>query len=291
MICQTVYSVFMVHRSDAESIVWVIVYCMILVTNDDGIQSPGLTTLAQALETIDEVYIVAPDRERSAVGMAITLHHPLRAKQVGHRVFAVDGTPVDCVDLAVSVLLPERPKLVVSGVNHGENVGQDIHFSGTIAAAKKGTFLGIPSIAISLKSGLTYHYDTATSVGCRFAKYVLANGLPPGILLNINVPNCPLATIEGFEAARQDLGTYSANAIERVDRIGRPYYWIGGERVQVDEREDTDLKIVEKMCVSITPVQLDFTAHHEIEALKRWLKDEDLEGRTEADVDLPKSDC
>ena len=110
---------------------------MIFVTNDDGIESPGLTVLAQALESIDEVYIVAPDRERSAIGMAITLDHPLRAKQVGDRAWAVDGTPVDCVDLAVSALLPERPKLLVSGVNHGQNLGQDIHFSGTVAAAKK----------------------------------------------------------------------------------------------------------------------------------------------------------
>ena len=264
---------------------------MIFVTNDDGIESPGLTTLAHALESIDEVYIVAPDRERSAVGMAITLHHPLRAKQVGDRAYAVDGTPVDCVDLAVSALLPERPTLLISGVNHGQNVGQDIHFSGTVAAAKKGTFLGIPSMAISLKSAPTYHYDTATSVACRLAKHVLANGLPSGILLNINVPNCPLSMIKGFEPARQNLGTYSANAIKRVDRVGRPYYWIGGERAQVDGREDTDLNIVKEQRVSITPVQLDFTAHHEIEPLKQWLKDENLEGGTETDVDLPKSDC
>ena len=128
---------------------------MIFVTNDDGIESPGLTALAQALESIDEVYIVAPDRERSAIGMAITLNHPLRAKQVGDRAWAVDGTPVDCVDLAVSALLPERPKLLVSGVNHGQNLGQDIHFSGTVAAAKKATFLGIPSVAVSLISRTT----------------------------------------------------------------------------------------------------------------------------------------
>ena len=126
---------------------------MILVTNDDGIDSPGLTALAQALESLDEVYVVAPDRERSAIGMAITLHHPLRAVQIGDRAWAVDGTPVDCVDLAVGALLPERPDLLVSGVNHGQNLGQDIHFSGTVAAAKKGTFLSIPSMAVSLISG------------------------------------------------------------------------------------------------------------------------------------------
>ena len=263
---------------------------MILVTNDDGIESPGLTALAQALETIDEVYIVAPDRERSAIGMAITLYHPLRAKQVGDRSWAVDGTPVDCVDLAVSALLPEHPKLLVSGVNQGQNLGQDIHFSGTVAAAKKGTFLGIPSMAVSLISGQPYHYETATSVACRLAKLVLASGLTPGILLNINVPNCPLSMITGFEAGRQDLGTYSATAIKRIDRVGKPYYWIGGERAQVDAREDSDLNIVKRRCVSISPVQLDFTAHHEIEPLKRWLKDENLEEDTETDIELSKSD-
>jgi 5'-nucleotidase len=263
---------------------------MILVTNDDGIESPGLTALAQALETIDDVCIVAPDRERSAIGMAITLYHPLRAKQVGDRSWAVDGTPVDCVDLAVSALLPEHPKLLVSGVNQGQNLGQDIHFSGTVAAAKKGTFLGIPSMAVSLISGQPYHYETATSVACRLAKLVLASGLTPGILLNINVPNCPLSMITGFEAGRQDLGTYSATAIKRIDRVGKPYYWIGGERAQVDAREDSDLNIVKRRCVSISPVQLDFTAHHEIEPLKRWLKDENLEEDIETDIELPKSD-
>lgn len=250
---------------------------MILVTNDDGIESPGLTALAQALEGIDEVYIVAPDRERSAIGMAITLDHPLRAAQVDDRTWAVDGTPVDCVDLAVGALLPEDPRLLVSGVNHGQNLGQDIHFSGTVAAAKKGTFLGIPSMAVSLISGPPYHYETATTVAYRLARLILSKGLTRGILLNVNVPNCPPSMIGGFESARQDLGTYSATAIKRTDRMGKPYYWIGGERAHVDEREDSDLNIVKRRCVSVTPVQLDFTAHHEIEPLKQWLKDEKLE--------------
>ena len=262
---------------------------MILVTNDDGIKSPGLTTLAQALKSIDEVDVVAPDRERSAIGMAITLDHPLRATQVGDRKWSVDGTPVDCVDLAVGALLPEHPKLLVSGVNHGQNLGQDIHFSGTVAAAKKATSLGIPSIAVSLISGPPYHYETATSVACRLAKSILANGLTPGILLNVNVPNCPPSMIGGFEAARQDLGTYNATAIKRVDRIGKPYYWIGGERAHVDAREDSDLNVVKRRCVSICPVQLDFTAHHEIEPLKRWLNDGNLDEEIET-VELPESD-
>jgi 5'-nucleotidase len=245
---------------------------MIFVTNDDGIESLGLNALAESLASLDDVYIVAPDRERSAIGMAITLHRPLRAKQVSERAYAVDGTPVDCVDLAISALLPERPKLLVSGINHGQNLGHDIHFSGTAAAAKKGTFLGIPSIAISLVSAPTYHYETATTIACRLAKHVLANGLPEDILLNVNVPNCPISEIKGMEITRQDLGNYSANAIERRDRRGQTYYWIGGERALVDRREDTDLNIIRDKRVSITPVQLDFTAHQQIEPLKRWLE-------------------
>lgn len=249
---------------------------MIFVTNDDGIESPGLKALAEALAELDEVYIVAPDRERSAIGMAITLHRPLRAKQVRENAYAVDGTPVDCVDLAVSTLLPEHPKLLVSGINHGQNLGHDIHFSGTIAAAKKGTFLGIPSIAISLVSASTYHHDTAATIACRLAKHVLANAIPESILLNVNVPNCLLSEIKGIEITRQDLGTYSANAIKRLDRRGQPYYWIGGERGQVDQRKDTDLNAIRNQCVSITPVQLDFTAHHQIEPTKRWLGNETM---------------
>ena len=263
---------------------------MILVTNDDGIDSPGLTALAQALESIDAVCVVAPDRERSGIGMAITLHHPLRTARVGERAWAVDGTPVDCVDLACGALLPERPKLLVSGINQGQNLGQDIHFSGTVAAAKKGTFLGIPSMAVSLISGPPYHYKTATNVACQLAKRVLADGLAPGILLNVNVPNCPISMIKGFEAARQDRGTYSATAIKREDRTGRPYYWIGGERSEMDTRQDSDLNVVKRRCVSISPIQLDFTAHHEIEPLKQWLKDDNLEAGVEIGVELPQSD-
>lgn len=249
---------------------------MIFVTNDDGIESAGLKALADALESLDEVFIVAPDRERSGVGMAITLNRPLRAAQVASRAYAVDGTPVDCVDLGVSALLPEPPQLLVSGINHGQNLGQDLHFSGTVAAAKKGTFLGIPSIAVSLAPGPTYHYDTAASIACRIAKQVIAYGMPDRILLNVNVPNCTLSELRGIAMTRQDLGAYGAQAVKRLDRQGKPYYWIGGEREKIDRREDTDVNTIRNGCVSITPVQLDFTAHHLIDPLKSWLNDETL---------------
>jgi 5'-nucleotidase len=255
---------------------------MIFVTNDDGIDAPGLKALAEALETLDEVYIVAPDRERSAVGMAITLHQPLRAKQVRARTYAVDGTPVDCVDLAVGALLPEPPKLLVSGINRGQNLGVDIHFSGTVAAAKKGTLLDIPSVAVSLAleqrgERPDFHYKTAGTIACRIAKQVIEKGLPKQILLNVNVPNCGLSEVKGIKITRQDLGTYSANAITRLDRGGRPYYWIGGDRAQVDFGGDTDLHAIHNRRVSVTPVQLDFTDHTLITPLTAWLDDENMQ--------------
>ena len=255
---------------------------MIFVTNDDGIDAPGLKILAEALETLDEVYVVAPDRERSAVGMAITLHQPLRAKQVRTRAYAVDGTPVDCVDLALGTLLPEPPKLLVSGINQGQNLGADIHFSGTVGAAKKGTLSGIPSIAVSLAiEGVgeqsDFHYKTAATIACRIAKQVTEKGMPSHILLNVNVPNCRLSEVKGIKITRQDRGNYSINAVTRLDQGGRPYYWIGGERTQIDFGGDTDLHAIHNQRVSITPVQLDFTDHTLITSLKAWLDDENMQ--------------
>ena len=250
---------------------------MIFVTNDDGIESAGLKALVEALESLDEVFIVAPDRERSGIAMAITLYRPLRAKQVANRAYAVDGTPVDCVRLAVGALLPERPKLLVSGINQGQNLGQDLHFSGTVAAAKKGTYMGVPSIAVSLVSGPIYHYGTAASIACRIANQVITNRLPDQILLNVNVPNCTLSKLRGIKMTRQDPEPYCPQVIKRLDHQGKPYYWIGGKRKKVDPHEDTDINAIRNQCVSITPVQLDFTAHHLIDPLERWLNDETIQ--------------
>ena len=244
---------------------------MILVTNDDGVESAGIKVLATALETLDSVYVVAPDRERSAVGMAITLHRPLRAKRVGDRFYAVDGTPVDCVDLAVARLLPESPKLVVSGINHGDNLGHDLHFSGTVAAARKAALLHIPAIAFSMTSNGTYHYETAIKYAVPIVEKAIDQGIPDGILLNVNIPNLEVSDIKGIKVTRQDLGTYSANAIERKDRAGNSYYWIGGERSTVDQRPDTDLNTIRDCFVSITPVQFDQTAHGHLNTVEGWL--------------------
>ncbi len=250
---------------------------MILVTNDDGVNSQGLWSLVKSLEGIDEVFVVAPDRERSAVGMAITLHRPLRARRIGERTFAVDGTPVDCVDLGVGGLLPERPSLLVSGVNRGQNLGHDVLFSGTIAAAIKGTFLGIPSVAISLVLGEKeryvieeVHFETAARAALSLSKAILRNGLSEGTLLNVNVPNLPLDEIKGFRITRQDRAPYDTKVVKRVDPRGNIYYWIGGDRAETDGAEDTDIYAVRNGYISITPLQLDLTNYAEMERLERW---------------------
>ncbi|HID55564.1 TPA: 5'/3'-nucleotidase SurE [Candidatus Poribacteria bacterium] len=250
---------------------------MILVTNDDGINSHGLWSLVKSLEGIDVVFVVAPDRERSAMGMAITLHRPLRARQVGERAFAVDGTPVDCVDLGVGGLLPERPLLLVSGVNRGQNLGHDVLFSGTIAAAIKGTFLGIPSMAVSLVLGEKeryvieeVHFETAAEAALVLSKAMLRNGLSEGTLLNVNVPNLPPDRIKGFKITRQDKAPYDTKVVKRVDPRGNIYYWIGGDRAETDGAEDTDIWAVRNGYISITPLQLDLTDYAEMKRLESW---------------------
>lgn len=250
---------------------------MILVTNDDGIHAEGLRALVEALSELDEVYVVAPDRERSAIGMAITLHRPLRARKVGERTFAVDGTPVDCVELGVGGLLPEKPSLLVSGINRGQNLGHDILFSGTVAAAIKGTFLGIPSIAVSLALGEReryiveeVHFETAAEAALAVCRAVLEKGLPEGLLLNVNVPNLPAREIKGFRITRQDRGPYGTKVVKRVDPRGNVYYWIGGERMEVDCAQDTDIYAVRNGYISVTPIRPDLTDYSAMRELEGW---------------------
>lgn len=244
---------------------------MIFVTNDDGIESEGLKKLAEALKSLDIVYIVAPDRERSAISMAITLDRPVSVKKIDKYTFATGGTPVDCVYLAIGDLLPERPKLLVSGINNGQNLGHDIHFSGTVSAAIAGTFMGIPSIAISLPySRRSYHYETATHIALRIAKAVLRYGLPRGILLNVNVPNRPLSEIKGIEITRQDKAAYKSKVTKKPNPGSVEYYWIGGPRENSDDREGTDIDAVRNDKVSITPLQLDFTDYDMMGKIADW---------------------
>jgi 5'-nucleotidase len=244
----------------------------ILLSNDDGVNAPGLTALRREIATIGRAVVVAPDREMSAASHSLTVHVPLRANRVADDVIKVEGTPTDCVLLAVQRLLPERPDLVVSGINRGANLGNDVTYSGTVAAAMEGTILGIPSIAISLdrSEDQKYDYRFAASVARELALVVLERGLPEGTLLNVNVPNRPAEEIKGIATARLGKQIYEESIVKKTDPRGRGYYWIGGQVSTWKVEPDTDLAIVADGWVSVTPIELDLTDYDGLEALAAW---------------------
>ncbi|MBM4338065.1 MAG: 5'/3'-nucleotidase SurE [Deltaproteobacteria bacterium] len=243
----------------------------ILVTNDDGIYSKGILALAKALKEIGEVFIVAPDRERSAIAHSLTLHRPLRVERIRKNVYAVDGTPADCVYVGVNAILPGRPQLVVSGINKGGNLGDDVTYSGTVSAAFEGTLLGIPSFAISMVSRSHFKFETAARFGLRVARHILKRGLPKDTLLNINVPNLDEKKIKSYKITQQGRWTQNGSAVvEKVDPRGKKYYWIGEGSLTFDQRGDTDFEAVSNASISITPLHLDLTNYSSIHSLKKW---------------------
>src|SRR5438876_7144018 len=239
---------------------------VILVTNDDGVHAPGLAALASALDELGDVYVVAPDREQSAVGHALTLHRPLRVTTVGERRFSVNGTPSDCVNLAVLGLLPERPVLIASGINHGSNLGDDVTYSGTVSAAMEGTLLGVPSIAVSLMDG---HDDFA--VAARVARLVamrtLVEGLPPKTLLNVNVP---AGEPKGLRFTRLGHRVYSDKIVDHVDPRGRTHYWLGTGEPTWETLEGTAMGAVHDGFVAVTPLHLALTNHRALAVMADW---------------------
>jgi len=243
---------------------------MILVSNDDGIHSEGLRALHDALSALDEVVVVAPDRERSASSHSLTLDRPLRSDEIRPGWHAVDGTPTDCVVLAVQAILRERPRLVVSGINRGPNLGDDVHYSGTVSAAMEGTLLGLPSIAVSLASRGDFRFDGAARFAARLAAWVLADGLPPDTLLNVNVPLSEDGeTPERFELARLGRRRYSGTIEAKIDPRGRKYYWIGGDEIEIRAEPGTDFAAIAAGAISLTPIHLDLTNHGCWELLSR----------------------
>jgi 5'-nucleotidase len=238
---------------------------VVVLTNDDGIHAPGLAALEKALAELGEVYVVAPEREQSTCGHALTLHRPLRPHRLGERRFAVNGTPADCVNLAVLGFLPATPVLIVSGINHGSNVGDDVTYSGTIAAAMEGTLLGVPSIAVSQVEG--GDFDVAGRVARLIAMRVLVSGLPPKTLLNVNVPAQPP---RGIRLARLGHRVYMDKIVEQADPRGRSHYWIGGGDARWDSLEGTDMGAVHEGYVSLTPLHLDLTNHRALTQLDDW---------------------
>lgn len=238
----------------------------ILVTNDDGIYSEGLRKLADALRSLGEVIIVAPDREQSAASHALTLNRPLRLLQLEQNEWIVDGTPADCVNLAVLKLLKEhRPDIVVSGINFGPNLGDDVTYSGTISAAFEGALLNIPSIAFSALVGERFSFDRGAAFAAKLTKFVLDGDRDPRIVLNVNFP---LDGFKGVRVTRLGRRVYSEGVIERLDPRGRKYYWIGGEPPTWHTEEGTDFEAVQSGFVSITPLHLDLTHHASIPRLK-----------------------
>ena len=243
----------------------------ILVTNDDGIQSQGIIVLAKALQDVGDVVVIAPDREKSATAHSLTLHRPLRVEKIRKNVYAVDGTPADCVHLAVNGILSEGPQLVVSGINKGPNLGNDITYSGTVSAAFEGTLLGIPSFAISLASRGHFKFRPAAHFAARVARHLMKKGLPRDTFLNINVPNLDEKEIRAYKITRQ--GRYHVHgnqAVEKVDPRGRKYYWIGGGTMVFDQRGETDHEAVSDGFISITPLHIDLTSHASIQELRKW---------------------
>jgi 5'-nucleotidase len=239
---------------------------IILVSNDDGIHAPGLVGLAEALEAVGTVYVVAPDRERSTVGHALTLHRPLRVDQIAARRYRINGTPSDCVNLGILGILPSRPSLVVAGVNNGGNLGDDVTYSGTVSAAMEGTLLGIPSVAISLVSDDGAGLQPAVRFGVALASLMLSKGIPKDTLLNVNVPTEPT----GVKVTKLGRRTYSEKVVEETDPRGKRYYWIGAGPPLWEPGEETDFAAIQKGLISITPLHLDLTNYQALEALRGW---------------------
>jgi 5'-nucleotidase len=238
---------------------------ILLVTNDDGIHAAGLAALAQALDDLGDVYVLAPEREQSACGHALTLHRPLRIETMRERWYAVNGTPSDCVNLGVLGFLPERPVLIASGVNHGTNLGDDVTYSGTVSAAMEGILLGVPSIAVSLVPG--GDFAEAGRAARLVAARVLVEGLPAKTLLNVNVPAEPP---RGIRVTRLGHRVYSGKIVEQIDPRGRTHYWIGGGEPAWELLEGSDMKAVNEGFVSVTPVHLDLTSQRALGEMHDW---------------------
>lgn len=244
---------------------------IVLLTNDDGVEAAGLRALERALADVGECWTVAPATEQSARSHALTMHEPLRLQPAGERRWAVTGTPADSVYLALHHLLPERPALVVSGINRGSNLATDIYYSGTVAAAREASLLGIPAVAASLHlAGREPRWETAEGVVRRLVDAVLTHPLPPGTLLNLNVPSVPPGELRGLRVAAVGRRHYAPMVDSKVDPRGRAYFWIGGEHDRFDDRPDTDGPLCEAGYAVVSPLHMDPTDHAFLAELRRW---------------------
>lgn len=247
----------------------------ILLSNDDGVYAPGLMVLYKALREIAEIDVVAPDRNRSGSSSSLTLHNPLRIHRLENGFISVEGTPTDCVHLALTGLLTDLPDLVVSGINEGPNLGDDILYSGTVAAAIEGRSLGLPSIAISLAGRECHYYETAGSVVARIIQYLASNSLHLGAMtttiLNVNVPDLPYAELQGMTVTRLGTRHRAQPVIRKKDPRGHDIYWIGLTGAEADAGPGTDFYAVNQKKVSVTPLMIDFTHHAVMDNIGDWL--------------------
>ncbi|HYN79806.1 MAG TPA: 5'/3'-nucleotidase SurE [Lamprocystis sp. (in: g-proteobacteria)] len=244
----------------------------ILVSNDDGYQSPGLLALAAGLARLGEVVVVAPERDRSGASNSLTLDVPLRATRMDNGFIRVDGTPTDCVHLAITGLLDAEPDIVVAGINHGANLGDDVLYSGTVAAATEGRFLGLSALAVSMDSREPRHLETAVRIACLLVERLGVAPLDPNLILNVNVPDRPYAELNGFAATRLGHRHKAEPVVAGKDPRGRTIYWVGPAGPEQDAGPGTDFHAVRAGLVSVTPLQVDLTRHAALESLGQWLR-------------------
>ena len=243
----------------------------ILITNDDGYLAPGIRILAETLASVATISVVAPDRNKSGASNSLTLMRPLRAEMTPQGYYCVDGTPTDCVHLAISGLLDQKPDMVVSGINAGANLGDDVLYSGTVAAATEGRFLGLPAIAVSLVGRPARHYETAAGVVRQIIQNLIDDPLPEDTILNVNVPDLLPGELKGINATRLGFRHKAEPSIQQFDPYGSPIYWVGPPGEAQDAGIGTDFYTVEHNQVSVTPLQIDLTRHNSISPLQQWL--------------------
>lgn len=243
----------------------------ILLSNDDGYSARGLICLAEALKGMAELSVVAPERNRSGASNSLTLERPLRAVRADNGFIKVDGTPTDCVHLAITGLLEYEPDMVFAGINHGANMGDDVLYSGTVAAATEGRFLGLPAVAISLASAAPCHFETAGHVAVRLLRTIQSKPLPRDTILNVNVPDVPIEQLCGYKATRLGQRHKAEPVVKSSDPRGREIYWVGPAGPEQDAGPGTDFHAVRTRHVSVTSLQIDLTRYDALAGLSEWL--------------------
>ncbi|MGH8476415.1 MAG: 5'/3'-nucleotidase SurE [Methylococcales bacterium] len=243
----------------------------ILVSNDDGYSAQGLIALKNALEKLAKVSVVAPERNQSGASNSLTLDRPLRATVTDGGIIKIDGTPTDCVHIAITGLLEEEPDMVFAGINHGANLGDDVLYSGTVAAATEGRFLGLPAIALSLASPTPKHMETASRIAAELFSRIMRQPLPADTILNVNVPDVPFQQLRGFRSTRLGQRHKAERVVKSIDPRGHEIFWVGSAGPEQDAGPGTDFHAIRENYVSVTPLQVDLTHYNQIDRITEWL--------------------